>query len=254
MTVENTTPNQNSGKHTGTSRVGAPPPIFVCPLTMEIMDEPVLDQCAHSFERRAIVAWLKGGTSGHFSSCCCPISRKPLTVADLVPNHTLAEQIERWTWQHQQQHEHDNVCSETTIPSMTSSRKKYCAATVDTESSCHSETEFSHHSNDFHNYDDDDNDDEEIAMDRRRRHARLATKQQKRRVQYESIPAEFMLLPQERLALQLASSKEETAKDRLWRTQCCRNFLAASFLTLLLAVVVLVVIRRMIILDPDEET
>ena len=91
------------------------PPSFACPLTMEVMEDPVMDQCAHTFERKAVTEWLNSGHS------CCPISRKPLTVADLVPNHTLAERIERWKWQKEQgdidwsESDCDNMegCSET---------------------------------------------------------------------------------------------------------------------------------------------
>lgn len=51
-----------------------------------------MDECAHTFERDAIVEWL-----GQHSYC--PISRKPLAVEDLVPNHNLADRIEKWKWQ-----------------------------------------------------------------------------------------------------------------------------------------------------------
>jgi hypothetical protein len=59
-----------------------------------VMEDPAMDQCAHNFERQAVTDWLRLGNR------CCPISRKPLTKANLVPNHTLAEQIEKWKWQH----------------------------------------------------------------------------------------------------------------------------------------------------------
>lgn len=50
-------------------------------------------RCAHTFEREAIVSWLARGNP------CCPISRKDLAWEDLVPNHILAERIEKWKWQ-----------------------------------------------------------------------------------------------------------------------------------------------------------
>jgi len=55
------------------------------------MSDPVMDLCAHNFERTAAEEWL-------LLTECCPISRKPLTSQDLVPNHTLAERIEQWQW------------------------------------------------------------------------------------------------------------------------------------------------------------
>ena len=60
------------------------------------MEDPVMDQCAHTFERHAILGWLDQHES-------CPISRKPMTADDLLLNHTLAERIDRWQW------ERDNV-------------------------------------------------------------------------------------------------------------------------------------------------
>lgn len=57
------------------------------------MEDPVMDLCGHSFERRAIEAWLCRGNA------CCPISQKELTLENLTPNDALAERIEKWTWE-----------------------------------------------------------------------------------------------------------------------------------------------------------
>ena len=54
------------------------------------MDDPVLDHCAHCFERSAILEWLRQGHG------CCPISRKPLDESDLVSNQILSDQISSW--------------------------------------------------------------------------------------------------------------------------------------------------------------
>jgi len=68
------------------------PSSFICPLTCSIMQDPVFDRCAHSFERQAIEEWIERGNA------YCPISRKELTVDDLSPNCALSEQIARWKW------------------------------------------------------------------------------------------------------------------------------------------------------------
>jgi U-box domain len=57
------------------------------------MEDPVNCRCGHAFEREAIVSWMARGNP------CCPISRKDLAWEDLVPNHVLAERIEKWKWQ-----------------------------------------------------------------------------------------------------------------------------------------------------------
>lgn len=66
------------------------PPSFRCPLSYHVMEDPVMDRCAHNFERSAIRDWLELGN--HF----CPISHKEMTMEDLYPNRTLAAQIEIW--------------------------------------------------------------------------------------------------------------------------------------------------------------
>lgn len=81
--------------HTPKMKQSAQPPSFVCPLSYRVMEEPVQDLCGHTFERRAIEAWIARGNQ------CCPISRKNLTPNNLTPNHLLAERIEKWKWEHE---------------------------------------------------------------------------------------------------------------------------------------------------------
>ena len=55
-----------------------------CPLTMEVFYDPVIDLQGHSFERRAIVKWLR-------ENSISPITRMPMRVSDLRPNRALRE-------------------------------------------------------------------------------------------------------------------------------------------------------------------
>lgn len=67
------------------------PESFYCPLTLEIMEDPV--QCketGHTFEREAIFEWMWGGNA------TCPLTRKPLRPADLVENEELCNAISVW--------------------------------------------------------------------------------------------------------------------------------------------------------------
>jgi len=66
------------------------PPEFICPITRDIMLEPVVDREGHTFERAAIEHWVVE----HHNTC--PISRAPLELADLVPNRALHDAIERF--------------------------------------------------------------------------------------------------------------------------------------------------------------
>ena len=64
------------------------PAHFICPITCEVMKDPVIDNEGVSYERAAITEWLiKGNTTS-------PATQKPLSVADLRPNRALREAIE----------------------------------------------------------------------------------------------------------------------------------------------------------------
>ena len=61
--------------------------LFVCPITMNVMKDPVVAPDGHSYERAAIVSWLEiHGTS--------PMTRQPMSVNSLVRNLNLKQQIE----------------------------------------------------------------------------------------------------------------------------------------------------------------
>eukprot|EP01134_Creolimax_fragrantissima_P007472 CFRG7472T1 len=61
---------------------------FCCPITYDVMTDPVLDPEGNCYERTAIEQWIDvHGTS--------PITRTPLTKRSLVPNRNLKDLIER---------------------------------------------------------------------------------------------------------------------------------------------------------------
>ena len=62
---------------------------YLCPITGEIMRDPVMDRDGHTFERGAIEQWVRD----HHN---CPISRAPLELADLAPNRVLRDLIEEF--------------------------------------------------------------------------------------------------------------------------------------------------------------
>jgi hypothetical protein len=71
-----------------------PPPNYRCPLTLQLMEDPVNDGCGHCFERRAIMDWLEYRD-------VCPISRKPLDYRhDLFTNGSLKMRILEWKEEH----------------------------------------------------------------------------------------------------------------------------------------------------------
>ncbi|CAN0126679.1 unnamed protein product [Ascophyllum nodosum] len=65
------------------------PQVFACPLTLEVMIDPVVCEDGHSYERGALEAWF----SNHRTS---PMSNTPLKSTRVVPNHALRNSIEEW--------------------------------------------------------------------------------------------------------------------------------------------------------------
>lgn len=59
---------------------------FYCPLTMEVMFDPVLDIDGNTYERSAVTEWLLN----HRTS---PVSRQPLSAKLLIPNNALRDTI-----------------------------------------------------------------------------------------------------------------------------------------------------------------
>ena len=63
------------------------PESYYCPLTHEVMHDPVVDKEGNSFERSAITEWLR-------TNATSPITRAKMTANDLAPNRALKEAIE----------------------------------------------------------------------------------------------------------------------------------------------------------------
>ena len=62
---------------------------YLCPISKEIMENPVITPYGHSFERKAIVEAIN--RKGE-----CPITRKKLEIKDLIPNYSLKTAIENY--------------------------------------------------------------------------------------------------------------------------------------------------------------
>ena len=67
-----------------------PPRSFKCPITLDVMSDPVLcSKSGYTYERSAIENALR-------SNPVDPLTRAPITRADLVPNRALKDQIDLW--------------------------------------------------------------------------------------------------------------------------------------------------------------
>jgi hypothetical protein len=70
------------------------PEYFICPLTLEVMEDPLMDRRGNNFEHKAIVEWLNRGKK------TCPLTREPLAYSKLISNVPLRMRIERWKKDH----------------------------------------------------------------------------------------------------------------------------------------------------------
>ena len=65
---------------------GAAPASFTCPITGELMREPVVDPEGHTYEKSAIMGWLERNTTS-------PMTRTYLTADMLKPNRAVQDAI-----------------------------------------------------------------------------------------------------------------------------------------------------------------
>jgi hypothetical protein len=86
---------------------------FCCPLTMEPMFDPVLDSEGNTYERSALLTWLKDNRTS-------PVSRQPLNERMVITNNALRETIHEFMgpeWVARQKAEHTRVKTTTILPS-----------------------------------------------------------------------------------------------------------------------------------------
>ncbi|KAF8641701.1 hypothetical protein HU200_067723 [Digitaria exilis] len=68
----------------------AVPAHFVCPISLDLMRDPVTAPTGITYDRDSVEAWLARGNAR------CPVTGRPLRLADLVPNHSTHRMIQEW--------------------------------------------------------------------------------------------------------------------------------------------------------------
>ncbi|KAJ4716297.1 RING-type E3 ubiquitin transferase [Melia azedarach] len=63
---------------------------FRCPISLELMRDPVTVCTGQTYDRSSIESWVATGNT------TCPVTRAPLTDFTLIPNHTLRRLIQDW--------------------------------------------------------------------------------------------------------------------------------------------------------------
>jgi hypothetical protein len=76
-----------------TPPTSGPPNEYLCPITGELMEDPVVIKSGHTFERAAIEQWFATGRH------TCPTTNATVT-ADLVPSTQLRILIREYREQH----------------------------------------------------------------------------------------------------------------------------------------------------------
>lgn len=65
---------------TGDGDFPEPPEEFICPLSLEMMYDPVIVDSGQTYERAFIERWIENGNG------TCPKTRQPLTMGSIFPN------------------------------------------------------------------------------------------------------------------------------------------------------------------------
>jgi hypothetical protein len=66
------------------------PSNFLCPISLEMMRDPVTAPTGITYDRDSVEGWLERGHS------TCPVTARPLRAEDLVPNHATRRMIQEW--------------------------------------------------------------------------------------------------------------------------------------------------------------
>ncbi|KAL6175715.1 hypothetical protein ACLB2K_052354 [Fragaria x ananassa] len=71
------------------------PKHFLCPISLDLMKDPVTLSSGITYDRQSIDTWLE---AGNFK---CPVTNQVLRNFDMIPNHTLRTMIQEWSSQNQ---------------------------------------------------------------------------------------------------------------------------------------------------------
>ncbi|XP_071717007.1 U-box domain-containing protein 9-like [Rutidosis leptorrhynchoides] len=82
--------NNNNNESSTTSFCGSCPPEFCCPLSKELMRDPVILSTGQTYDRPYIQKWLKAGNR------ICPNTQQVLSHTILTPNHLVRDLITQW--------------------------------------------------------------------------------------------------------------------------------------------------------------
>ncbi|EPS68981.1 hypothetical protein M569_05787, partial [Genlisea aurea] len=82
--------DSSSGKELKNQKSLVIPDDFRCPISLELMRDPVIISTGQTYERSSIEKWLEAGHS------TCPKTQQALTSSTLTPNYVLRSLISQW--------------------------------------------------------------------------------------------------------------------------------------------------------------
>lgn len=83
-------PSKHRSREQGDNGIRVAPDDFFCPITQELMQDPVIAQDGHTYERSAIESWFQHGSG------LSPMTNQPLPNDSIIPNFNLKSQISSW--------------------------------------------------------------------------------------------------------------------------------------------------------------
>ncbi|CAK7342043.1 unnamed protein product [Dovyalis caffra] len=67
------------------------PSFFICPISLQIMKDPVIVPTGITYDRESIEKWLFSGKND-----TCPVTKQVISDCEVTPNHTLRRLIQSW--------------------------------------------------------------------------------------------------------------------------------------------------------------
>ncbi|XP_009109670.2 U-box domain-containing protein 17 [Brassica rapa] len=88
--IKNNNPKKKKSKRDGNDGFITVPKDFVCPISLDLMSDPVIISTGQTYDRTSIARWIE---EGH---CTCPKTGQMLVDSRIVPNRALKNLIVQW--------------------------------------------------------------------------------------------------------------------------------------------------------------
>jgi len=98
------------------------PQEFLCPLTLQVFENPLVNMYGMNYERSAIVEWLDRGNQ------VCPLTRRPLSLSGLIHNHALKTRIMIWKAEQDEQRVSASAIASVEAEGKDHNSEQFCAS------------------------------------------------------------------------------------------------------------------------------